>query len=1037
MLRKRPLSGFDLTLATALLSAGVVGLDPPARAQTLEQVKPYIMLVFDTSGSMLWPVCSQGWACNSGCTSGNCSSTQGCAGCFGCNGPYADINGDNSKDCPGKDVSCSLCNTLGCGNGVPDDSRLFKVKKGAYNVVSAFGEVTFALARFHQTPATFTCDAVGAQQVGGWSGAISACKTIGGTWACCTATGGHDPMGSGENRADVLVGFSDNNQSQVLSWMNNCDDYPSAGSCPGSNPPTTGCSLCPTCGGGCDLELRGSGNTPLAGSLYTVRQSLNSTIASDPLAACRPYRVILLTDGLNNCAGDPVQQAQLLYTNPTRSVPVHVIGFASAALKPNLDQIAAGGGTGSAVVVDNEVSLALAMANIISGSILKEKCNGIDDNCNNLCDEDWPEVAVNGAACTNKHAAQTCTAGVGICQRNGVYQCKPDGTGSVCNAVPGPPNPGGEICYNGLDDNCDGAIDEGCLPCVPQPEICDGKDNDCDKQVDEGYVPVPCGSSIGQCKQGTTACVNGAVVCNGATGPSTELCDNLDNNCDTIIDNFSEPCYPPSSGCDLATGVCKGVCKIGSRLCTAGKWSACVGYQGPTPEVCNGLDDDCDGLVDDGVSSSCMDYTSCTPYSTCASCPPAPMEICDGKDNDCNGSTDETFPEKGKVCGSSVGECKPGTWACENGKLVCKGGTLGVPEVCDGKDNDCNGKIDDNASGVGESCWPDGVPEKCQTEQTSAACGECKPGKTECTGGKLVCAGGLGPKKELCDGKDNDCNGLVDDNAECPAGSTCMEGQCVMPCGSGEFSCPGGTTCVGGWCVPDPCAKLSCKPTERCILPPPGSSEPAKCVEKCANVTCNEHEKCEPTSGRCVDDSCLSKGCPDGEACVGFVCVPDPCPPGKCPDDHICTDGKCYPSCLNVNCKAGETCSQGKCVKNPCEGYPCDSGFVCKAGPDGKPGCVADPCLVVSCPKGERCHDGQCVKDPCALTRCPEGLTCEVNWLGEVNCIGKTPTSTTQLVATGGGGCACDTAGVAGDALFPGLALLLLFGLVLRGRRRP
>jgi MYXO-CTERM domain-containing protein len=956
------------------------------------------MLLFDSSGSMAYNVCGSG-------------ST------------------DNSSECPGSDVSCSSCDVFGCDNGIADDSRIYKVKKGAYNVVSAFGEVTFALSRFRQTTGSFTCPA------GTWRGAPSGCD--------------NNTIGTGWTQADVLVGFSDTNQAEVLGWMNNCDDYPTPGACPASLAPSSGCNLCADCGGACDREIRPNGYTALAGSLYDLRvnyfNGANGVIAKDTKASCRPYKVIMLTDGQDNCPGDPVKEAQLLYNNPSKSIPVHVIGFAASSLKTYLDKIAAGGGTGQAIVVDNEVSLSLAMANIISESLLSEKCNGIDDDCNDLCDESWPEVAVNGAACTNKHAAQTCTAGIGVCERTGAYQCKPDGSGSQCSVSPGPPTcPGNpacnnscgltEICGNGLDDNCNGVVDECCPICVPQPEICDGKDNNCNGQIDEGYVPVPCGSSIGQCKQGTTACVNGAVVCNGATGPSTELCDNLDNNCDTIIDNFSEPCYPPSSGCDLATGVCKGVCKIGSRLCTAGKWSACVGYQGPTPEVCNGLDDDCDGLVDDGVSSSCMDYTSCTPYSTCASCPPAPMEICDGKDNDCNGSTDETFPEKGKVCGSSVGECKPGTWACENGKLVCKGGTLGVPEVCDGKDNDCNGKIDDNASGVGESCWPDGVPEKCQTEQTSAACGECKPGKTECTGGKLVCAGGLGPKKELCDGKDNDCNGLVDDNAECPAGSTCMEGQCVMPCGSGEFSCPGGTTCVGGWCVPDPCAKLSCKPTERCILPPPGSSEPAKCVEKCANVTCNEHEKCEPTSGRCVDDSCLSKGCPDGEACVGFVCVPDPCPPGKCPDDHICTDGKCYPSCLNVNCKAGETCSQGKCVKNPCEGYPCDSGFVCKAGPDGKPGCVADPCLVVSCPKGERCHDGQCVKDPCALTRCPEGLTCEVNWLGEVNCIGKTPTSTTQLVATGGGGCACDTAGVAGDALFPGLALLGLVGLALARR---
>jgi MYXO-CTERM domain-containing protein len=788
--------------------------------------------------------------------------------------------------------------------------------------------------------------------------------------------------------------------------------------------------------------LRATGPSSLAASLDAAADFLKPVIQCDGGVPCRKYAVILLTDGAETCQGNPVLAAGTLLT---AGVQTYVVGFSVLGEEQaSLNQIAVAGGTTAAYFAANEQQLAAALANIVSKSVMYEKCNGLDDNCNGQCDETWPEVAVTGAACTNPHAAQTCSAGVGACKRDGVYVCNAQQTGSGCSVVAGAPtcpgapgcNPQGEICYNGVDDDCDGTVDEGCLPCVSQPEICDGKDNNCNGLIDEGYVSVPCGSNIGECKAGTTACVAGKVVCNGAVGPTAEICDGKDNNCDTITDNFTEPCYPPGggAGCDLATGVCKGVCKMGIRLCTSGVWGACQGYQGPKPEVCNGLDDDCDGVIDNGVGNVCMDYATCATGISCTACASKPEEICDGKDNDCDGNTDDVFPEKGKVCGSSVGECKPGTWVCVKGKLDCQGSIGPTTEVCDGKDNDCNGIIDDKVPGEGEVCWPGGYtppacppsPAPCPCPPGAATCGECKAGKTKCVAGKYACDGGVGPTTEICDGKDNDCDGQIDDSAECPNGAVCLEGKCLVSCAGVEFSCPGGTKCVNGYCVPDKCAAAKCKPTERCI--------DGDCVEKCTNVTCGEHEKCEPTTGQCVDDTCVSKGCPTGQACINLACVEDPCPPGKCPAGQVCSAGQCFETCLNITCPSGQVCSRGKCITNPCEGYPCGSNYVCELV-DGKPTCDPDPCRVIFCGKGRACFDGTCIPDPCETTRCPTGFLCHLNTVGEADCEaipGQVPT-TDQFLATGGGGCACTVADDPGGGA--GLALLLL-GLVVVVRRR-
>jgi Putative metal-binding motif len=659
---------------------------------------------------------------------------------------------------------------------------------------------------------------------------------------CINYSGSCGPPSRG---AQFLVDFSQP-LSSYLGWLDNKEANFTAG----------------------DRELRATGPTPLASSLEATKDFLKPRIACDSAVPCRKYNVILLTDGAESCQGDPVAAAQALNAGITKtiggvptpiSVKTYVIGFSTLATETTqLNAIAAAGGTGTAYFVKSRAELANALATIISDSFVFEKCNGKDDDCDGAIDEDFPETQPPtgpGLACDDGL--------LGVCKSTGHFICKADGTGSYCN-IDAPGITGSKEVCNGVDDNCNGLVDEStlenpldCQPCVAQPEICDNKDNDCDGNVDEVADLVddnqPCGSDIGQCNPGHTVCVGGDLQCQGATGPTAELCDGFDNDCDNVVDGMSQACYvvPPGAPNTDPESYGKGVCHKGTWKCTATlgtgvpSWgngmqpSSCVGQKTPTIEVCDGLDNDCNGVVDDvtsdgkvagqpccnetdsalcGVGQCTLGTYACSGTKVvCQNAGTRSQEACDGVDNDCDGTVDD-IATLGKSC-TTLGGC-PGKIACnaEKKQPICvPDGQAGL-EVCNGVDDDCDGSIDEaedvekNDPEVGKVCDPVEAPNDKAP---------CMSGHQVCSSqGTIECVGAVHPQKEICDLKDNDCDGVADTLAACPGGNACIDGVCNEPCRGGEFPCPGDYECKTfeskKYCVPLTCRDDACPAGAHC-----------------------------------------------------------------------------------------------------------------------------------------------------------------------------------------------------------------------------
>ena len=532
-----------------------------------------------------------------------------------------------------------------------------------------------------------------------------------------------------------------------------------------------------------------------------------------------------------------------------------------------------------------------------------------------------------------------------------------------------------DFCSNGtcqfLPCNTFRPCDDG-MPCT-QNDVC---------------VNDTCVGTLIQCEDGNFC--NGIEFCNTTSGsclPGTPpTCDDGLFCTQNICDNMGGMCQNPGvSGNGTQCGITDvGVCEFGILLCQESSSNStftnltCIGNVDPIMEICNDtLDNDCDGLIDEGCGTVCETVDDC-PTMICNDV------ICNQTTNICEYEHNTEFCNDQNLC-TRNDQCIDG---------IC----AGIPLVCD-DDEICT---QDSCNITTGFCMNIPIIVPCDDLDLCTVNDHCENGT--CVGTPFICDDNNNCTSDACIEMNGvamcftkpDNNSTCDDGNPCSLNDRCENGVCI----SDDMNCDDNNNCTDDLCISGVCMYTNntnmCDDNNLCTIG--DICADGNCTgtpKNCADGNLCTFDFCNGTTGLCVNTATINSLCDDLDPCT----ISDACDsngtctgiPKDCDDSNTCTNDFCNETngiCNNENnnspcddldpCTFNDTCSNGVCNG---QSIICNDDNNCTTDRCFNGSCCFDP-ISIPCDDNDNCTmNDMCVQMMCVGTQidCSDSNECTMD----------------------------------------------------------